>query len=121
MEITDRPRSQRKWDREEAWLLVSEYFRTKALSLDEKNKSYEFVSKILRSREIKRTNAQISDTFRNIDGIRMQTDAVKSLDPDTPNNGMHATKLLKQVVHEYLQNPAAIKAEAYDVILKYTL
>ena len=59
MESLDRPKSQRNWVREEVCLLVAEYFRTKGLSSAEKEKSQEFVSKVLRSREKKITNAPL--------------------------------------------------------------
>ena len=121
MESMDRPTSQRNWVREEVCLLVAEYFRTKGLSSAEKEKSQEFVSKVLRSREKKITNAEISDTFRNTNGIKMQFNAIRGIDPDTPHKGTASTMLQKRVFQEYLDNPATIKAEAYDVILKYYL
>lgn len=119
METKDYSQAQRKWVREEVCLLVSEYFRTKTLSSEDKQKSYEFVSKILRNREMVLTGAQISETFRNIDGITMQSARIKCLDPDTPHSGMEGTKLQKEIVSEYLCHPEVIKAEAYDVIRKY--
>ena len=87
----------------------------------EKEKSQEFISKVLRNREKKITNAEISDTFRNINGIKMQFHAIRGIDPDTPHKGTSSTMLQKKVFQEYLENPATIKAEAYDVILKYYL
>lgn len=71
MDKKDLPTAQRAWVREEVCLLVLEYFRTKALSKKEKEKSHEFVSKILRNRELLITGAPISDTFRNIAGLTM--------------------------------------------------
>ena len=121
MESMDRPTSQRKWVREEVCLLVAEYFRTKGLSVAEIEKSQAFISKVLRSREKKMTNAEISDTFRNANGIKMQFHAIRGIDPDTPYKGTTSTMLQKEVFQEYLENPAIIKAEAYDVILKYYL
>ena len=96
MESMDRPTSQRNWVREEVCLLVAEYFRTKGLSSAEKEKSQEFVSKVLRSREKKITNAEISDTFRNTNGIKMQFHAIRGIDPDTPHKGTSSTMLQKK-------------------------
>ena len=121
MENIDRPTSQRNWVREEVCLLVAEYFRTKGLSVAEKEKSTKFVSEVLRNREKKITNTEISDTFRNANGIKMQFHAIRGIDPDTPHKGTSSTMLQKRVFQEYLENPATIKAEAYDVILKYYL
>lgn len=121
MESMDRPTSQRKWIREEVCLLVAEYFRTKGLSATEKEKSQEFISNVLRIRERKITNSEISDTFRNLNGIKMQFHAIRGIDPDTPHKGTNSTMLQKRVFQEYLDNPARIKAEVYDVILKYYL
>ena len=121
METKDYSQAQRKWVREEVCLLVSEYFRTKALSNEEIHKSHELVSRILRNREKILTGSQISDTFRNIDGITMQSARIKCLDPDTPYSRMPGTRLQKEIVDEYLENPATIKAEAYDVICKYSI
>lgn len=121
METKDYSQAQRKWVREEVCLLVSEYFRTKALSNEEIQKSHELVSRILRNREKILTGSQISDTFRNIDGITMQSARIKCLDPDTPYSRMPGTRLQKEIVDEYLENPATIKAEAYDVICKYSI
>ena len=119
METKEYSQAQRKWVREEVCLLVSEYFRTKAMSNAEIQKSHEFVSKVLRNREIVLTGTQITKTFRNVDGITMQSARIKCLDPDTPYSGMQGTRLQKDIVGEYLRNPAIIKAEAYDVIRKY--
>lgn len=119
METNDNSQAQRKWVREEVCLLVAEYFRTKALSKEDIEKSHEFVSRVLRNREKSITGEAISDTFRNIDGITLQSARIKCLDPDTPYSGMQGTKLQKEVVQEYLRDPASIKAEAYDLIQKY--
>jgi hypothetical protein len=121
IESIDRPSSQRNWVREEVCLLVAEYFRTKGSSAADKEKTQEFVSKVLRSREKKRSNAEISDTFRNTDEIKMQFLAIRGIDPDAPHKSTVSTMLQKRVFQEYLDNPATIKAEAYDVIRKYYL
>ena len=105
--------------REEVCLLVAEYFRTKSLSIDDIKKSYEFTSRVLRNREKFITGKPISDTFRDIEGITLQSGRIRCLDPDTHYSGLQGTKLQKEVVQEYLRNPASVKAEAYDVIMKY--
>ena len=121
METKDNSRDQRRWVREEVCLLVAEYFRTKSMTKEEIERSHEFVSKVLRSREKSITGKPISDTFRNVNGITLQSARIKCLDPDTPYSGMQGTKLQKEVVQEYLRNPIAIKAEAYDLIQRYEL
>lgn len=120
MKTADNSQAQRRWDREEVCLLVAEYFRTKSLSNEDIERSHQFVSRILRNREKSITGETISDTFRNIDGITLQSARIKCLDPDTSYSGMQGTKLQKEVVQEYLRNPSAVKAEAYDVIQKYS-
>lgn len=110
----------RRWCREEVCLLVAEYFRTKSMPKEDIERSYEFVSKVLRNREKAITGEPISDTFRNIDGITLQSARIKCIDPDTPYSGMQGTKLQKEVVQEYLKDPASIKAEAYEMIRKYS-
>lgn len=119
MEKKDYSQAQRRWVREEVCLLVAEYFRTKSLSNDDIIKSYELISRVLRNREESITGEPISDTFRNVDGITLQSARIRCLDPDTKYTGLQGTKLQKEVVKEYLNNPSRIKAEAYDVILKY--
>ena len=120
VETKDNSQAQRRWTREEVCLLVAEYFRTKSLSNEDIERSHEFVSRILRNREKSITGAPISDTFRNLDGITLQSARIKCLDPDTPYSGMQGTKLQKEVVQEYLNDPSAIKAVAYDIIQKYS-
>ena len=61
METKDNSKDQRRWVREEVCLLVAEYFRTKSLTNEEIEKSYEFVSKVLRNREKIITGEPISD------------------------------------------------------------
>ena len=105
METKDNSKDQRKWVREEVCLLVAEYFRTKSLSRGEIERSYALISRVLRKREQQITGEPISDTFRNIDGITMQSARIKCLDPDTPYSGMQGTKLQKEVVQDYLRDP----------------
>ena len=114
--------NQRKWVREEVVVLVVEYFRTKNMSNEDIRRSHELVSQVLRNREISITGIQnISDTFRNYNGIRMQSGRIKCLDPDTEYNGMQGTKLQKEVMKEYFSNMSEIEKEADEIIQKYTI
>ena len=119
MDSGDRAIDQRVWTREEVCLLVAEYFRTKGMSKDEILQSRKIVSAVLRNRERVLTGKEISITFRDESGITMQSGRIQCLDPGTPYNGMQGTKLQKEVTEEYLRNPDAIKAMAYDMITKY--
>ena len=49
----------------------------------------------------------------------MQSGRIQCLDPDTHYSGMKGTKLQKEVVQEYLQNPESIKKEAMQIFSKY--
>lgn len=110
---------QRKWVREEVVILVTEYFRTKNLSNDEINKTHQQVSDFLRRREEILTGTAVSDVFRNYAGIHMQSGRIKCLDPDTQYSGMQGTKLQKEVVQEYLENPRKMIEEAEQIYNKY--
>lgn len=110
---------ERKWDREEVVILVVEYFRTKNLSSDEISKSQQKVSDFLRRREEILTGVLVSDIFRNYAGIHMQSGRIRCLDPETHYSGMQGTKLQKEIVQEYLADPAAIIAEANRIYGKY--
>ena len=110
---------QRKWDREEVVLLVSEYFRTKQLLPDIINENYRRISSILRIREMKITGEPIADIFRDYSGIRMQSGRIRCLDPETDYHGMTGTKLQKEIVEEYLDDPEKIKKEAEEIFKKY--
>ena len=110
---------QRKWEREEVVILVTEYFRTKEMLPDIIDENYHRISSILRIREMKITGQSVSDIFRDYSGIRMQSGRIRCLDPDTDYNGMTGTKLQKEIVEEYLANPEKISKEATDVIRKY--
>ena len=111
--------SQRKWDREEVVILVSEYFRTKTLSKDEIENSYIRISKTLKKREEEITGRPVSEIFRNYAGIKMQSGRIRCLDPDTEYYGMKGTRLQSQIVQEYLDNPERIKSEAEDIFKRY--
>ena len=111
---------QRKWTREEVVILVVEYFRTKNLSREEIEASYEHISAFLRKREMLLTKGPLqSDVFRNYAGIRMQAGRIRCLDPETKYCGMQGTKLQKEIVREYLENPKSLIAEAKQIYKKY--
>lgn len=110
---------ERKWDREEAVILVVEYFRTKNLSTDEINTTHQKISDFLRRREEILTGAPVSDIFRNYAGIHMQSGRIRCLDPDTHYSGMQGTRLQKEIVQEYLSNPQALIEEAERIYETY--
>lgn len=110
---------QRKWEREEVVVLVAEYFRTKQYSTEIIDENYHRISSILRIREMKITGKPVSDIFRNYSGIRMQSGRIRCLDPDTGYKGMTGTKLQKEIVKEYLENPEKIVMEVASIISRY--
>lgn len=111
--------TERKWDREEVVILVVEYFKTKKLSADEISKKHQKISDFLRRREEILTGVPVSEIFRNYAGIHMQSGRIRCLDPDTHYSGMQGTKLQKEIVQEYLTDPAALIAEADRIYEKY--
>ncbi|MDE6640257.1 MAG: class I SAM-dependent methyltransferase [Acetatifactor sp.] len=112
-------RTERKWDREEVVILVVEYFRTKNLSSEEIQKTHQGISEFLRNREEMLTGVPVSDIFRNYAGIHMQSSRIRCLDSETQYSGMQGTKLQKEIVQEYLNNPDKITAEAEQIYEKY--
>ena len=110
---------QKKWEREEVIILVGEYFRNKTLSVEQIDESYYKVSNFLRKREEILTGMSVEEIFRNYAGIRMQTARVRCLDPETKLSGMEGTKLQKEIVAEYLQNPKNILMEMERIYKKY--
>lgn len=106
--------------REEVVELVSKYFKSKLLSKDEIKCRQEFISNVLRNREKFLTGKDISPTFRDYEGIHLQTHRIRCLDPDTDYCGMQGTKLQKQVLKEYFINPDKINSEADKIIEKYS-
>ena len=110
---------QRKWEREEVVVLVAEYFRTKQYSAEIIDENYHRISSILRIREMKITGEPVADIFRNYSGIRMQSGRIRCLDPDTEYDGMIGTKLQKETVEEFLNNPSKIFNESKEIIQKY--
>lgn len=115
------PQNQSKWEREEVVLLVVEYFRTRYLPGEERMRSIELISKVLRKRaEIQRKD--ISPIYRNINGIKMQFACIQSLDQEKielGHVGLNASTLQRQITEEYLKDPEKIQAEAYLVLNRY--
>lgn len=112
--------NQREWVREEVVVLVSEYFRTKYMSNKDIKESHELISTVLRNRERCVTGLEdISDTFRNYSGIRMQSGRIRCLDPETEYDGMKGTKLQQEIMNEFLADPERIRNEAAEIIQKY--
>ena len=113
-------KQQRKWVREEVVILVTEYFKNKNLSRDEIDESYHRTSEFLRRREEIITGKPVSDIFRNYAGIRMQSGRIQCLDPETELEGMQGTRLQKEVVEEFLDNPNVLYDEAECIYKKYS-
>ena len=112
-------KQQRKWVREEVVILVTEYFRTKNLSAVEIAEAHWEISDFLRRREEILTGAPVPEVFRDYAGIRMQSGRIRCLDPETPYSGMQGTKLQKEIVQEYLNNPQVLMVEAQQIYEKY--
>lgn len=119
--MNNKKSQQRKWIREEVIILVTEYFKTKNLSSEEINASYHKISEFLRKKEEIETGMQVSDIFRNYAGIRMQSARIRCLDPDTDLCEMQGTKLQKEIVKEFLQDPWEMYKEAEEIYKKYNL
>ena len=109
---------QRKWDREEVIILVTEYYKNRNLSAAKIDESYHRISKFLRQREELCTGKSVSDMFRNYAGIRMQSARIRCLDSESNLHGMQGTRLQKEIVKEFLQDPALMYAEA-ETIYKF--
>lgn len=120
----DKPQNQQGWAREEMVLLVAEYFRTKYLETEQKKDSIRYVSYILRKRAEKNGDT-VSETYRNVNGIQMQSACITKYDPEMIEKGIRGlrggSRLMESVVNEYIAEPERIKAEAYDVICKYSM
>lgn len=112
-------KQQRKWVREEVVILVTEYFRTKNWSSEEISEVHQKISNFLRKREEILTGVPVSEIFRDYAGIRMQSGRIRCLDPETQYSGMQGTKLQKEIVQEYLENPSKLMEEAEDIYAKY--
>ena len=68
---------QRKWDREEVIILVTEYYKNRNLPAEKIDESYHRISKFLRQREELCTGKSVSDMFRNYAGLRMQSARIR--------------------------------------------
>lgn len=112
-------KQQRKWVREEVVILVTEYFRTKNWSSEEISEVHQMISNFLRKREEILTGSPVSEIFRDYAGIRMQSGRIRCLDPETQYSGMQGTKLQKEIVQEFLENPSKLMEEAEDIYAKY--
>ena len=112
-------KKQRKWVREEVVILVTEYFKTKNLPAEEISDNHQMISAFLRKREEMLTGLPVADIFRNYAGIHMQSGRIRCLDPDTQYSGMQGTKLQKEIVQEYLENPLKMVEEADAIYAKY--
>ena len=110
---------QRKWVREEVVILVAEYFKTKNLSADDISETHQRISDFLRKREETLTGEPVSDVFRNYAGIHMQSGRIRCLDPEITYSGMQGTKLQKEIVQEFLENPDKLMEEANAIYAKY--
>ncbi len=117
---TDKTMKERKWDRDEVVVLVAAYFKTKPLSNEDSLPLFEKLSDFLRLREKRLVGQPVSETFRNIPGIRMQFWNIKCLDPDTKHEKMNGSRLQKRVVEEYLKSPETILDEAKAIYEKYS-
>lgn len=58
--------------------------------------------------------------FRNYAGIRMQSARIRCLDSESNLHGMQGTRLQKEIVKEFLQDPALMYAEAETIYKKYS-
>lgn len=110
---------QRKWVREEVVILVTEYFRTRNFAPKEIEENYQRISDFLRKREKRLTAVPISGVFRNYAGIRLQSGRIRCLDPETHYTGMQGTKLQREIVQEYLDDPNKMIEEAEAIYAKY--
>lgn len=107
------------WEREEIVILVAEYFRTCNLSKSEKEKSIEFLSKMLRIRA-KMLGIEIDNKYRNVTGIEMKFANIMSLDRNIIQKGLKNTSIAeKKIVNEYYLESEKINQEAYFIIMKY--
>ena len=116
----DKGRRERLWDREEAVILVTEYFKTRNLSKDDIQLSHMKISELLRKRERILTGRDIDETFRNYAGICLQSSRIRCLDETTKYCGMKPTEIQKQIFDEYLKDPAGVNKEAEDIWKKYS-
>ena len=77
------------------------------------------ISIFLRKRKEIITGAPVDNAFRNVTSICKQYSGIRCLDPDTRHSKMQGTKLQKEVMKEYLENPKKINEEAEKIYEKY--
>ena len=107
------------WEREELIILVTTYFKTKKFNSSNIKKAQEHISCFLKKRFEIITGKTAPEKFRNYAGIRLQSQRIKSLDPESTCKGMQGTYSQQLVVEEYLENPEKILFEAYKIYHKY--
>lgn len=93
------------WDKQETALLIDAYLRAKNHELSQQEAIKE-VSSLLRRRAIL-SGMEIDDVFRNINGIAMQMKIIGGLFDERPSGLHNATKLFRDMVALYQNNPAA--------------
>lgn len=104
---------ERNWTREEVVLSIHMYFEMKDLSNSVRKRKIEELSEMLRGLAISQ-GEEISDIFRNVNGITMQLECLKYL--DTGKGLSSFSKLQQQVMDEYHKNPDKIDQIALDII-----
>lgn len=105
---------ERNWTREEVVLSVHMYFKMKDLKNSEKKRKIEELSELLRELAISQ-GEDISDIYRNVNGITMQIACLQYL--DTGDSGLSSySKLQQQVMDEYLKDPDKVDQIALDII-----
>lgn len=104
---------ERNWTREEVVLSVYMYYKMKNLDKGDKKKKIEELSELLRGLAISQ-GEDISEIFRNVNGITMQIACLQYL--DTGKGLSSFSKLQQQVMDEYLKNPDKVDQIALDII-----
>lgn len=98
------------WDSHEVALLINAYL--KVTSGDDLNQVADHLSQTLRELAV-RSGIQIDDTYRNINGMKMQLANVQYLFTKGEKGLSGASVLIRKMVELYQANP-----EAYQIILK---
>lgn len=119
METSSKGSKRAEWDREEVVILVTEYYRTKYLPLAEIMVAQQKISEFLRKREEIINGKPLKDTFRNPASIYQQFSKLRATDPYTGYSKKRGTKIQKEVMKEYLENPEMINGEAEEIYRKY--
>ncbi len=116
----DLSQNQPRWEREEQVLLVVEYFSSKG-NQEALDKSCSLISNVLR-RRAKALGLDITEKYRNVNGIQRQMENLKHFDIDNSKeiNGHESSWMLK-IMNEYIKDPLGLTTEAYEVMKKYML